>query len=286
MKRFVSIFWALASLAQSPYDKSIQWFAYNADHAITKKWALHFDSGWRETNESPWSQWLVRPGVNYQVNKQLQLSAAYSYFSTYPLGLSVGQSVTPEHRLQEQAQYSQALGRVTIRHRVRVDHWILGSGRRPDYSREWNTQHRYRYMLRAEVPLRRFRDDGPSSMPPPTTRSSSGPDSPVPRTSTRTACTVDWASKPPPALDSSSASSTSASSRSPADGSKTTTSSSPRSATRSPSAAFCASNRNLARGCRYPVVRESRLDLEHPRLQTPSFCHPRWPERPLHVPAR
>ena len=52
----------------TPFNKQSHWFAYSGDHAVKGKWGLHFDGGWRQMNDANWNQWLVRPGVNYQVS--------------------------------------------------------------------------------------------------------------------------------------------------------------------------------------------------------------------------
>lgn len=138
-----------------PYDKQIQWFAYSGDHAVAGKWGLHFDGGWRQVSSADWNQWLVRPGVNYQWSRHVQLSAAYAYFKAHPAGLDGEQHTLPERRLQEQILIQTPVRKLALRHRVRVDQRFLGSDLAPNTERTWNLQHRLRYMIRTEVPLRK-----------------------------------------------------------------------------------------------------------------------------------
>lgn len=144
-----------------PYDKQIQWFAYSGDHAVAGKWGLHFDGGWRQVSNADWNQWLVRPGVNYQWSRRVQLSAAYSYFNAHQAGLDWDQRSFPEHRLQQQILIQMPVRKIALRHRVRVDQRFLGSGYVENTARTWNLQHRLRYMLRTELPLRKGASERP-----------------------------------------------------------------------------------------------------------------------------
>lgn len=146
----------------APFNKNLQWFAYAGDHKVAGKWGLHFDGGWRQMNNSYWNQWLLRPGVNYQASPNVQLSAAYSYFNTHPGGLDWESAAAPEHRLQEQVTIQQPVGKIGLRHRYRFDHRFLGSGFVEGRDRTWNLQHRVRYMLRGDIPLKRASDERPA----------------------------------------------------------------------------------------------------------------------------
>ncbi|MBN8731562.1 MAG: DUF2490 domain-containing protein [Acidobacteria bacterium] len=152
---------ALGQNFSQPFDKQIQWFAYSGDHAVAGKWGLHFDGGWRQVSHADWNQWLVRPGVNYQWSRRVQLSAAYSYFNTHPAGLAWDEQSVPEHRLQEQILIQTPVRKIALRHRVRVDQRFLGSGFAENSQRTWNLQHRLRYMIRTELPLRKGASERP-----------------------------------------------------------------------------------------------------------------------------
>lgn len=152
----VSVAFALpAQIILPPHNKSSQWFAYSGDHAVRGKWALHIDGGWRQTDASTWNQWLLRPGLNYQVSRKLQLSAAYAYFMTHPGGLSWATGSSPEHRFQQQLQIKQPIRKLPLRHRFRADQRWLGSGFQDGVPRSWTLQHRARYLIRSDVPLKK-----------------------------------------------------------------------------------------------------------------------------------
>jgi hypothetical protein len=150
---------AAAQRTDTPYDKNLQWFSYAGDHQVAGKWGIHFDGGWRQMNNARWSQWLLRPGVNYQLSPNVQISGAYSYFSTHPGGLDWKPGAAPEHRWQEQVLIQQPLGKLNLSHRFRFDHRFLGSEFAEGHERTWNLQHRVRYMLRGDIPLRRLSNE-------------------------------------------------------------------------------------------------------------------------------
>ncbi|HNY39420.1 MAG TPA: DUF2490 domain-containing protein [Bryobacteraceae bacterium] len=150
-----------AQTGSAPYDKRQQWFIYSADHAVSSKWGFHFDGSWRQMNDALWNQWNIRPGVNYQLSRNVQLSAAYSYFNSHPEGLASTNRASPEHRLQEQIVVGQPAGKLALRHRFRFDQRFLGSGYEPGRERTWNLQERVRYMIRTDIPIKKAKDDRP-----------------------------------------------------------------------------------------------------------------------------
>jgi hypothetical protein len=150
---------APAQVLTVPFDKRQQWFFYNSDHAVTSKWSLHFDGSWRQMNSALWNQWVVRPGVNYQLTRSIQLSAAYGYFNSHPNGLASTTGAAPEHRLQQQILMGQPVGKLLLRHRYRFDQRFLGSGHASNRDRTWNLQHRTRYMVRTDIPLKKGKDE-------------------------------------------------------------------------------------------------------------------------------
>ncbi len=142
-----------------PYNKELQWFAFGGDHVVKGKWGIHFDGGYRQMDHAAWDQWLVRPGVNYQLRKNIQLSAAYGFFNTHPGGVGWKPGAAPEHRLQQQITISRPIRKLPVRHRFRTDQRFLGSGFRDGHDRSWRLQHRARYMFRTDIPLRKAEDN-------------------------------------------------------------------------------------------------------------------------------
>ncbi|MBL8217559.1 MAG: DUF2490 domain-containing protein [Bryobacterales bacterium] len=144
---------AAAQVVPQPYDKHSQWFAYNGDHALTARWGLHFDGGFRQMDAASWQQWLVRPAVNFRPARAVQLSAGYAYFKSFPGGIGWDPASAPEHRLYQQVAAAHRGGPFQLRHRVRVEQRFLGSGLATAVERCWPLQHRLRYQAKAELPL-------------------------------------------------------------------------------------------------------------------------------------
>lgn len=157
---------AMGAAGQMPADpdlaRDLQWITYSGDHAVTRRWGVHFEASLRLEDDSAWTQWLLRPGVSYQLGRHVQLSAWYAHTATHAQGFSGRDGAQPEHRLQQQLTVAQPFRRWRLTHRFRLDQRFLGSGTVGGAERVWRLQHRPRYMVRLEAPLRNT--DGPGSV--------------------------------------------------------------------------------------------------------------------------
>jgi hypothetical protein len=155
---------SLLLLSLSPlaaYDRSVQnfnqWFAYWGDHQIGKsKWGLHFDGHIRRNDLlTVRQQFLARPGVNYYLNKNVTLHAAYSWLPTYRYGAAPVLPQT-ENRLWHQVIVTHRQGKLQWFHRGRFEQrWLSRryvDGETGPGSRIF--EQRARYTLRATLPLR------------------------------------------------------------------------------------------------------------------------------------
>ncbi|MEI9814379.1 MAG: DUF2490 domain-containing protein [Acidobacteriota bacterium] len=70
------------------------------DHPIAKsKWGVHLEGQWRRTDLGlKWQQLLLRPGVNYQLTKNILLTGGYGFVESYPYGDFRNPAAAPEHR--------------------------------------------------------------------------------------------------------------------------------------------------------------------------------------------
>ncbi|GAB3899053.1 DUF2490 domain-containing protein [Larkinella knui] len=138
---------------------SIGWFVYNGDHKLSKKWSLHTEYQWRRIHYiRTWQQSLARLGANYKLTDKVKLGGGYTYFVTFPYGEHpvADQGVpTPEHRLYQDIQLADTLGRLTLSHRFRFEErWLsqlaeTGSRRISG----WAYENRIRYQITANFPL-------------------------------------------------------------------------------------------------------------------------------------
>lgn len=131
------------------------WLMYFGDHPVSPKWGLHLEAQVRRAKVgATWQQLLLRPGVNYKVNDHLMLTGGYAYVRTVPYGAYPSAAVFPEHRFWEQALIKHKVGRVTLQHRLRQEQRLVGivPGRDAEVD-DWQSRHRFRYMLRGDIPL-------------------------------------------------------------------------------------------------------------------------------------
>lgn len=133
----------------------MQWQTYNANHPIDQRWGIHIDGSWREMTGSHWQQWLVRPGVNLQLDPTTQLSFTYSFFKAHPAGLEWDVKSFPEHRMHQQVQKRHGSGRIRWRHRFRAEQRYFGAElERKGLDPVW-MQHRLRYLYGGQIPIAR-----------------------------------------------------------------------------------------------------------------------------------
>lgn len=151
MIRSLAFFLLLSAAAQAQISEPNfnGWYVYNGDHKFseTSKWALHLEGQWRRFDviTKP-QQLLLRPGVNYTINKYLELGGGYVFVPTYRYGLNpIGRSFT-EHRLFENLVVRNKIGRISFQNRFRFEQRFL----RPVLKYE----NRFRYLIRGTVPIK------------------------------------------------------------------------------------------------------------------------------------
>ena len=122
-----------------------------------KKTSIHADVQFRSNND--WQQMqtlLLRPGINYHVNKKLTLTAGYAYIRNRKIvGDIAGHN--PEHRIWEQLLYNHQWKNLRISHRFRIEQRFIGKtvvlgnplSDGPNYA------NRFRYFLRNIIPLKK-----------------------------------------------------------------------------------------------------------------------------------
>lgn len=172
-KPALSLFFCLSLLTAVGQDARLResnrlgWFVYNGDHQLSKRWELHTEYQWRRVNFlRHWQQSLARLGAAYQLSDQVKLAGGYTFFTTYPYGRYPVADLGipyPEHRIYQDFQLEDSLGRLAFSHRFRLEQrWLANLN--PDSPREiesWDFQNRIRYQLQATLPLRgQTLDDG------------------------------------------------------------------------------------------------------------------------------
>jgi hypothetical protein len=135
------------------------WYMYFGSHALSKRTAIHFDGQWRRTNGiTRYQQYLLRPGLTYDLTKHWQVGGGYAFIKTYPYGDFPLRQAVPEQRLWQQVITKWKTGRVdwTVRNRFE-ERWIgvfRSQAVGPLSIDHYRYEHRWRGMVRTNIALR------------------------------------------------------------------------------------------------------------------------------------
>ncbi|HRO44093.1 MAG TPA: DUF2490 domain-containing protein [Flavipsychrobacter sp.] len=139
-------------------NNNIGWFCSLNTIQLNKKFSLWLEYQWRSDNlVTDWQQSLFRTGIQYNFKNGVSALVGYGYIITYPYGdYPAGPYTIPEHRIFQQLVWNDAIGRVGLNHRIRLEQRYLGKidQKAPEYKvDDWTYLNRVRYQLRATVPL-------------------------------------------------------------------------------------------------------------------------------------
>lgn len=138
---------------------SIGWFNYFGTIKLNTKWSLHTEYQWRRAQIiKDWQQSLLRLGVNYQLNNDVQFRLGYAWAETFAYGdiplNAFGKQFT-EHRTYQMLTINDKIGKVSLSHRFMLEQRWLGR-----YTSAADTQdddflfmNRMRYMIRGQIPV-------------------------------------------------------------------------------------------------------------------------------------
>jgi hypothetical protein len=125
------------------------WLMYFGTHKFASKWSVHLEAQWRRNQwvQQP-QQLLLRTAMNYQVASNLQTSIGYCYVYTYPYGEFPVSMAFPEHRIWEQIQTRQQIGKLEWVNRYRMEQrFMYPNGEVLVY------QNRFRFLTRISIPF-------------------------------------------------------------------------------------------------------------------------------------
>lgn len=134
------------------------WLNYFGDHRLNDSpWSLHLDSQVRRADFGKnWQQFLIQPGVNYNLTDKITTSAGYGYMETDRYGDFPIPFDLPEHRIWEQISIPTKLLGVTWQHRFRMEQRFLGTpiaSAPPVGAFGFRYENRFRYRLQTFAPL-------------------------------------------------------------------------------------------------------------------------------------
>ena len=161
---FLGLFLTVCLSAQNnriTTKESIGWYNVLGTIKLSGKFGLHTEYQWRRDDIiTLWQQSVLRAGINYQVNPRVLTRVGYGWIETYPYGEitinSLGRQFT-EHRLFEMLQLSHKEGIFDLTHRFMLEQRFVGKYTSADVKKEdqFPLTNRIRYMLRAQVPLKK-----------------------------------------------------------------------------------------------------------------------------------
>lgn len=138
-------------MAQSQFSG---WFAnFSTFRLPDKKFSIHFDGQIRSADEWESLQtYILRPGINYHVRKNMIITAGYALIGNRTLG-----ELFSEHRIWEQFIVTHNVGGfMPLQHRFRVEQRFIPTVRNVNgepEKLETNTSHRVRYFVRGLLPF-------------------------------------------------------------------------------------------------------------------------------------
>jgi hypothetical protein len=135
--------------AQGLQDTNVNaWFMYFGDHPVSDRFGVHLEGQARRADAGlTWQQLLIRPGINYQLNGNVMFTVGYAFARSSPYGDYPARSIFPEHRVFQQALIKHKFGKIAFQHRLRLEQRLVG------VASDWELRNRFRYMLRADIPL-------------------------------------------------------------------------------------------------------------------------------------
>jgi hypothetical protein len=138
------------------------WGAWFNSTRLNSKFALHFDGQVRSNNE--WKevqQVLIRPGINYFVNKKQIATLGYAFIDHHRFIDGVS-GWGPEHRIWEQYIINQSFSIsnhfTTLQHRIRLEQRFISVSEAKDnalHTSKYNFAQRLRYFARSIFPLQK-----------------------------------------------------------------------------------------------------------------------------------
>ena len=132
------------------------WFVFNADVALSERWAILFDASARRsgTFDEPMAN-FVRGGLAYELTDDVRVAVGANWSRTYPYGELPADYPVTERRIWEQLQFGHEIGRLDLSHRYRLEQRFRGRRNDPDVDRidHWERSNRFRYQVKGTLPL-------------------------------------------------------------------------------------------------------------------------------------
>lgn len=133
------------------------WAASFNNVKINNHFSAYFDLQFRSTNHIEHIQSiLVRPGLNYHINKKFTGTVGYAFISVRR-SFNDEINYTAEHRIWEQMMYAQSVKNISVTHRLRFEQRFIPKLKQEENDDVevdgYNKAYRLRYFVRNIIPL-------------------------------------------------------------------------------------------------------------------------------------
>lgn len=152
----VGLFSATSLYAQSTGKQVIQqqlvWYAYNNTLEFSPKWSLVSEVHERRfRNPDAQHQFVARSHLHYSLGKGWSASGGFTYFLQSPqLPDAANKLAVPELRPHIQVDYKQALDKLTVGHRYRIEKRFFRNTADGELADGYTSNYRFRYRLGLE----------------------------------------------------------------------------------------------------------------------------------------
>lgn len=143
----------LAQTVRETSDQSHLWLIMNGNTKINDRFSVFHDVQFRRDDFGMrWQQLLLRAGLTYKINVALAATAGYGFVDTYPYGDFPVANTFSEHRIWEQLQFNQSVGKLSIVNRYRLEQRMIGNASTGEFQ-PFRFENRMRYMGRFVFPV-------------------------------------------------------------------------------------------------------------------------------------
>lgn len=140
---------SFAQIQRKTSYNDLVWFGDFSKGKLNNKWSIYFDFGLRRSEWlNKWSQTLARPGLTYNLNKDVSITAGVAYFNHY-----TASCIRPEYRGWQQLLFTGSYGRAKINHRLRAEQRFNQVVAGSDLVDDYKYNNRYRYQLNLLIAL-------------------------------------------------------------------------------------------------------------------------------------
>lgn len=142
-----------AQSIRSVSDQQHAWVVLNGNTKLNERFSVFHDFQFRRDDFGmSWQQLLLRAGLTYKFNNVVTTTVGYAFVQTHPYGDFPVASTFPEHRIFEQLQLKQEIGKSSLIHRYRLEQRMIGNSATGEFQ-PFRFENEIRYLGRFIQPV-------------------------------------------------------------------------------------------------------------------------------------